>query len=553
MKIKQPVLSAVVISLVLHIAFFVLAMGVDVSSKSVDETKPKRVFRVKLLRNDIPVRKLIKRKKIDRPVETLKFEGTTMKKTGKPPMFKEKVVEKKMAKPKEQKMTELVEASVPKEFNDYLEETKDKVLVQKFQRKTRKSLLKKMEQPGNNVFATPADILKEGDVSEDFFDKMPGLTPRLIIRSEGLSGHDIDAPVGRGQYGSIIQKKLNPENLKEYLSYRLEIYQDAQDGEKYYKLSIRAGKKALELVPIPKEIVFLVDCSISTQPERLEEFKKGIRYCLSHLNSNDTFNIIAFKKNIHYFRPASVKSDEKAKREALRFVAQLTSGEKTDTYNALYKSINTKNARDPSYIILLSDGRPTKGVTDSRKLINDISALNNGKIAIFSFSGGVNVNRYLLDFIAYKNRGWAEYSYRTHLIGETMVNMYEKIRDPILINLRYYASGLENGNIFPKMLPDFFRNTEFTLYGKYTRATNFSLQLLGEFNGKANEFFIKGSLKKAIPGKEDIARGWAFNKIYYLIGLLKYGEENQELIKEIKFLSKKFNIKTPYGRRVFGN
>jgi len=552
MKIKQPVLNAIVVSFVFHIIFIFIAMGVHVANKYENIVRPKRFFRVKTLRSDLPERKLIKREKVGRPIETLKFEGQTVMEKGRMPAMKERVIEKKGVSYAEKKMTEFSKASTPEEFNSYLASTKDKGLVQKVKRAIRKSLLKELEQPHNNTFATPADILDEEDISEDFFDKMPGLTPKLISGPGDKFSHRVDAPSGRG-YTSAIQQRLKRENLKEYLSYQIEAYQDPQDGEKYYKLSIRAGEKALGLTPIPKEIVFLVDCSISTQPERLDEFKKGITHSLNNLNQGDRFNIIAFKKNIYHFRKTSVEPDEKTKMEAVRFIEHLTAGEKTDAYNALYKSINTENIQNPSYIILLSDGRPTKGVTDSRKLINDISALNNGKAAIFSFSGGLRVNRYLLDFIAYKNRGWAEYSYRTHLIGKTMANMYEKIRDPILISLRYYASGLENEDIFPKVLPDFFRNTEFTLYGKYKKSADFSLQLLGEFDGEVNEFFIKGSLRKASQGNEDIARGWAFNKIYHLIGLLKHGEENQELVKEIEFLSKKFNIRTPYARRVFGN
>ena len=236
----------------------------------------------------------------------------------------------------------------------------------------------------------------------------------------------------------------------------------------------------------------------------------------------------------------------------MRFVEALTAGEKTDAYTALYKTIQEKHLRRPSYLIFLSDGRPTKGVVDSRRLINEVSALNQGKVVIFSFSGGTRVNRYLLDFLAYKNRGWAEYSYRTHLIGETLAQFYDKIRDPILLNPRYYVSGLDQENIYPKILPDFFRNTEFTLYGRYTDATTFSLQVLGDRNGKTREFFMKGSLADAKEGGEDIARGWAFNKIYHLISQLRYGGDNSKIIAEIRTLSRKFHIKTPYGRTIFG-
>ncbi|VAX37901.1 hypothetical protein MNBD_UNCLBAC01-852 [hydrothermal vent metagenome] len=556
MKIKNSTLSAIIISVALHLVFFTSSAVIPISSETFDKIKPRKFFHIKALQLKEPVHKNVRKegegKGIAAPVlkfespEGLKLRSFVSKKI-------EKVVVKKEAgDPSQVRMTKLAKAKKKKEFEKYWAMPKDSGLQRKVERKTRKTLLKTVAQPDDNTFTIPDDVLKAADVSKDFFDKMPGLTPKLVHKQKSASSDNLTASIPVSGGGSTITKKTEHQNLEKYLHHELEIYEDPQDGQKYYKLSVRAGEAALVLPSIPKEIVFLIDCSISTEEGRLNEFKEGIKYSLTHLNKDDLFNIVAFKKKIYRFQPSSVSPKDSNKAAGLRFVENLTAGEKTDTYNALVQSINVEDMRTPAYIVLLSDGRPTKGVTDPRKLINEISRLNNGKVSIFSFSGGLRVNRYLLDFIAYKNRGWAEYSYRTHLIAGTLANLYEKIRDPILLNLRYYASGLNNEDIFPKMLPDFFRNTEFTLYGKYTEAKNFSLQLLGEGGGYTNEFVLDGSLAKATQGSPEIARGWAFNKIYHLIGLLEHGKDNKALVQEIHFLSKKFNIKTPYAKRVFG-
>ncbi|MCA9399165.1 MAG: hypothetical protein KC618_05420, partial [Candidatus Omnitrophica bacterium] len=260
-----------------------------------------------------------------------------------------------------------------------------------------------------------------------------------------------------------------------------------------------------------------------------------------------TFNILAFRDEITRFKPNSVSPNQNTITQAVRFVENLTAGAKTDTYNALNESIKTKIVQTPSYIILLSDGRSTEGVTDSTKIINEISTYNNGRRSIFAFSGGLRVNRYLLDFISYKNRGWTEYAYRTHLIDEHLTSMYEKIKDPIFLNLRYRSNGLNTGEMFPKILPDFFRNAEFTLYGIYDEQDQFVLQLLADFKGKTKEFIMQGKLQSAPQGSEDIAKNWAFNKIYYLISSLEHDKKNDAIIKQIRELSEKFNIDTPYS------
>ncbi|MFC1808166.1 hypothetical protein ACFL0T_07390 [Candidatus Omnitrophota bacterium] len=176
--------------------------------------------------------------------------------------------------------------------------------------------------------------------------------------------------------------------------------------------------------------------------------------------------------------------------------------------------------------------------------------MNNGKRPIFAFSGGSRVNRYFLDFISYKNRGWTEYAYHNYKIAKHIANMYEKIKDPLLLNLRYRASGINSEDIVPKALPDFFKNAEFALFGRYKDENEFSLQLLGDLNEQTNEFIVVGSLKDASKGSVDIAKGWAFNKIYYLIGLLEYDKDNKDIIDEINSLSERFGIETPYSREI---
>ena len=81
----------------------------------------------------------------------------------------------------------------------------------------------------------------------------------------------------------------------------------------------------------------------------------------------------------------------------------------------------------------------------------------------------------------------------------------------------------------------------------FTDEDVFTVQILGEINGTTKEFIFKGSLKDAEKGGEDIARRWAFMKIYYLISrnTMGIGDPNR-LRSMIDELSRKYNITTPY-------
>lgn len=412
-------------------------------------------------------------------------------------------------------------------------------------RKTRNDIVGIPAVNAKDGIMSHGQLLNDSTLTGEFSDKMPGFTPKgaggmlEAIKDGMLSGFS-------KQGVSAIGRKTKFGSLGEYLICEILTYKDPIDSQKYYKISIRAGKDAENLGVLSKNIVFLVDSSLSMQSERLEEFKKGLEHALKNLNAGDKFNIIAFRDKMIWFKPESVSPEPVSIKEAVKFIGSLEATEVTDSYEALHQAMLKDSPIEPSYIMLLSDGRPTYGVTDAKKIISDISAQNDGQKPVFAFSGGARVNRYFLDFISYKNRGWTEYADRAFMIGRKMSQMYDKIKDPMLLNLRYRVSGVDFGQIYPKSLPDFFRGAEFTLYGKYTDENKFSIQLLGDAKNETNEFLIVATLSDAKPAGPEIAREWAFNKIYYLIGLLEYQKDNSQVLKEINDLCDRFDIKTPY-------
>jgi len=527
MRAKKAVAYSIVFSFGAHIAFG----AYNVIAKT------KIFFNLKTVKQDIVVKKPVK-KRGTTYAQAFKFETPVDIQSVSTGLDKEQLKKAEM-KSREEEIAEPLSARDLKTPDEV--EEKYTTIEEGEKRETRENLLGSLILTDNEA-AQSIDIAA---ISEDFKEKMPGFTPELTGGILDSIKGKVIATFGKKNV-AVISRQRKFSNLKEYLLCDIATYEDPEDGQRYFRIGIRAGPNASEMDRMPKEIVFLIDCSLSIQRERLEEFKKGILFCLSHLNPDDLFNIIAFKQKMIWFRSESVKPNRAVIKDAIKFVDRLTAGETTDTYMALYESLKQPEGMIPSYLILFSDGRPTFGITNSRQIITQISQMNRGRRPIFAFSGGLRVNRYFLDFISYKNRGWTEYADRTHLIDKYLSRMYEKIKDPILLQLRYNVSGLNEDDIFPRSLPDFYRNAEFTLYGTYKDENEFSLQLLGDTHEETNEFTVIGSLSDARVGDKDIARNWAFNKIYYLIGLMEYQKDNARILEEINRLCDKFGIQTPY-------
>lgn len=390
-----------------------------------------------------------------------------------------------------------------------------------------------------------ARLYSPENVAIDPEEGMPGFTPTSFTgkASSRFAGLGLEKGVGEAR-----EDIVRYEAIDDFLDIAVYTYEDPRDQQKYFMIKIftKQGTKA-PLKVMPKEILFAVDSSLSISRDRLDEFKRGIRACLTDLNPGDVFNIVAFKDETFRFSPQSVPATEESIKAAERFVSSLTSNQQTDVYQAFKHIVSSKPARIPSNVILISDGRPTKGVVDSRQVIQSISQLNGRVRPIFAFSGGARVNRYLLDFVAYQNRGWSQFVRSTHEIDRALADFYAKIKDPIFIHLRYRLNGLDEAGVYPRHLPDFYKNAEFTLYGTYAGEDTFSMQLLGDIDGQTKELIFTRSLKESPPGTDAIMRGWAFNKIYHLISELTTRGPDPEIQGQIESLSRRYGIQTPYS------
>ena len=416
-------------------------------------------------------------------------------------------------------------------------------------RTDQESLLQFLSKPlaGLNLQATQ-------NVGIDPDEGMPGFTP-MSSGGGGGGGTGSGSPGGfaDGIDNGVAESKLDIAKygaLDDFMDIQVFTYQDPLDSQKYFMIKILAKKDTKVFHVMPKEILFTIDCSLSIRQDRLQEVQRGIRYCLDHLNQEDLFNIVSFKDNTTFFSKESVQATPENIKKAERFVSGLTSNQQTDVYSAFKSIVESPLKRVPSNVILISDGRPTSGMVDSRELINAVTRINKKARPIFAFSGGGKVNRYLLDFIAYQNRAWSQYIKRTSGINKGLATFYDKIKDPLFLNLRYHLNNLDEKEVFPKSLPDFYKNAEFILYGTYQNEVSFSMQLLGDVDGKTKELVFTRSLKDAAQGNVELMKGYAFNKIYYLISRLTSGGNNPQILQEITALSQRYGITTPYSPEI---
>lgn len=545
-KIRRRIYYSILISLLIHLAFLIWSAFIKLIPEAKLSDKPQRLINVKIANEeksgedaDQPQHKTSE-KSLQKENPNVDESKTLM------PTPSQEEVRENIAAAVQQKNEALFISQVKSE-NFEKTQLNDELITKRVKKAVRKNLVEVGELPRMDFASGSPTVIAGGNISKDFLDKNMGRKSTAAAPVRAAKGIDEFQVMKKTPSG--VSRKTQALEMGTTLLFELSKYQDPKTKEKYFKLLVKVRDATINFAVIPKEIIFLLDASASIDEDRLRQFESGLTYSLNHLNPEDRFNIIVFKDKTIVFNPVSLKVDQASIVKAVGFLKMLKAGSRTDVFSALNESINSKESFTPSYRLLLTDGFATTGVTNARQLINRFSDVNDKKVSIFAYGGGRAVSRYLLDFIAYKNRGWAEYVPQEPMIAKGLMKMYDRIKDPLLMNLRYHISGVDEKEVYPRMLPDFFKGSEVVVYGTYTDEDKIFMQVLGNVLGERKEFLVNASLTEASNGTQEIARAWAFHKIYYLIGELKFkGEDNQEIIRQIDDLCTRFQIVTPYSR-----
>ncbi|HEO70270.1 MAG TPA: VWA domain-containing protein, partial [Candidatus Hydrogenedentes bacterium] len=336
--------------------------------------------------------------------------------------------------------------------------------------------------------------------------------------------------------------------IDDLVDIKLDAYVPPGEEEGYFRLQI-TPKEGEQVEPLPKDVTFIIDASNSILERKLTLTIRSVHEMVSSLGESDRFNIVVFRDTPTYFRSERVSATPENKAEAEGFLKGIERGGQTDLYQAIRPALE-QPPRDgvPGIVLLITDGRPTTGMRDGRTIINTLTAENKEGNTIFAYGGGNTVNQYLLDLLAYRNKGASYVSPNFQDINRDLPRFFQDLQEPILVKLNADYGSIDDAEVFPKEIPDFYRGRVVTVYGRFDPkdAKEFSMRLTGAAGDRSKELVFKADLAVAQSGNEEIARNWAFERIYYLIGEICRVGERPELLSELRHLSQKYKIKTSY-------
>ena len=295
---------------------------------------------------------------------------------------------------------------------------------------------------------------------------------------------------------------------------------------------------------VAKDVILVLDVSGSMTGRKLEQAQEALYFILDRLNPEDRFNIIAFDTRVKAYaselQPASRRED------AREFVRRLEGGGSTDIDAALMQAMSMAASERPAFVLFLTDGLPTAGVTDIEQIIADVDRTAGANVRLFAFGVGYDVNTFLLDTISQSHRGSSSYVEPGEDIEEEVSAFYHKIGSPLLSDLHLNSDGVVLEDMYPYPLPDLFSGGELLVVGRYREGSTGSVSLQGTLNGEKHTFSYRQVRFAERGGLDSIPRLWATRKIGYMLQQVRLHGENKELVDSIVALSVRYGIMTPY-------
>ncbi|HRI87094.1 MAG TPA: VWA domain-containing protein [Candidatus Hydrogenedentes bacterium] len=395
--------------------------------------------------------------------------------------------------------------------------------------------------PGSESMNTPDPLNpgREAPMPEESSDVLRGL-PDLPI----------EKVVARAPIVRSITENTRFDFIDDTVSMQLATYVPPGEREGYFRLQI-VPKEGEALTPLPKDVTFVIDASNSILQRKLDQTVRGVQRSVAELREADRFNIVLFRDTPTFFQQELAPATAQNKAAAADFLKGVQSRGETNVYEGI-RPVIQQTAREgiPGIIFVISDGKPTTGIRDGRTLINALTDENASRHSIYAFAGGRTVNQHLLDLLAYRNKGESSVAPQIENMNRELPGFFSRLHDPILVSCEADFGRINDTNVFPKQIPDFYRGQVVTVYGRFDpkKDREFAMRLTGQAQDRKKEVVFRADLSKASKGDEDIARNWAFRKVYYLIGEATSVGETPELLAQIRALAAEYNIRTSYDQ-----
>ncbi|MFL5349692.1 MAG: VIT and vWA domain-containing protein [Hyalangium sp.] len=411
---------------------------------------------------------------------------------------------------------------------------------------------------GATTKGQPADWRVVGGAASHDFTFSAKVNTKTPLRSIYSPTHQVDvsrhgesnAIVGLEQVGGAdLSKDLDLYFSVSDKAVGLSLLTYKQGDEPGYFVALIAPKTEVSPNEIGgKRVTFVIDTSGSMQGERMKIAKDALKYCVTRLNPQDTFNVVRFSTDVEPLFTGLKPANKENIQKAVSFVEQMDAIGGTAIDEALVRGLqdNDGQSSSPHLLLFITDGQPTIGETDEGVIAQHAKSSRKAKTRVFTFGVGEDLNARLLDRLSAEGNGTSDFVRDGKEFETKVSSFYDKVSNPVLADLSVDLSSIDAYDLYPRKLPDLFKGTQVVVMGRYRKPGDAKVVLTGYVNSDKRTFDYGTTAPREATRDDFIPRLWAIRKVGFLLEEIRLRGERPELRDEVISLGKKFGIVTPY-------
>ena len=318
-------------------------------------------------------------------------------------------------------------------------------------------------------------------------------------------------------------------------------------GGGWFQLVVQPPADAPQAEIARKEMVFVIDQTGSQSGAPIEKAKETMRYCIDNLNAGDTFQLLGFDTDVYPCFDEPVEATPANIARAQAYLAPLTGGGGTDILRATDYALKIPADPDrPRIVCFMTDGY-VGNEADITRYIREKGA----SARMFPFGVGNSVNRFLIDSMAREGRGVAEYALLNEDGKKLAQRFYDRVANPVLLDVKTDWQGLPVAEVYPKRVPDVYESSPLVLTGRFTKPVAGDLVVRGRAAGRDWSRRVRVDFSQA--AKNDgagLPSAWARQKIEDLSNTSPKtgvsGEEQTDLREEITRVALDYHLMSQY-------
>ena len=285
------------------------------------------------------------------------------------------------------------------------------------------------------------------------------------------------------------------------------------DNSGYFSLLIEPPALPDEALIVPREMVFVLDCSGSMAGLPMSASKEFMRAALSGLRPTDSFRIIRFSDAATEFSTQPLPATPENVRSGIRYTNALAGSGGTVMMSGIQQALMPPVPEGAiRNVVFLTDGY----IGNEAEILRVLQTrLNDARL--FAFGVGTGVNRYLLDEMARVGRGFVRYFDPTSESAEMrdIANgLAERLQSPVLADIEIDWGGLPVTDLTLEQVPDLYAGESIRVQGRYEHAARGDVVISGRTGASKAVLTLPLELTRE-PTSSSIAFVWARERVAY--------------------------------------